>query len=117
MPEDAWMCLLKQDTEYALGPKIPTPKFWIWQSSENGRVLNMRALHSILNMPEYAVNVSCSSSLYLVLNISWVLNMPGFWIRQGSEYEGVTHGSNYATLWLNIIWIECEYAWICLNVC
>ena len=64
MPENAWMCLPKQDTEYALGLKIPMPIFWIWQGSENGRVLNMRALHSVLNMPEYAVNVSCSSSLH-----------------------------------------------------
>ena len=29
------------------------PKFWIAQSSDYGRVLNMQALHSVLNMPEY----------------------------------------------------------------
>ena len=47
--EYAWICL-KRDAEYASGPKYAK----IWQSSEYGRVLNMRALHSILNMPEYA---------------------------------------------------------------
>ena len=40
-------------------PNIPRvlnkSKFCIWQSSEYGRVLNMRALHSVLNMPEYAL--------------------------------------------------------------
>ena len=53
IPEYAWMGLYKQDSEYALGPKYA--KFWIWQSSEYGWVLNMRALHSVLNMPEYAL--------------------------------------------------------------
>ena len=38
------MYLYKQDSEYALRPKY----------SEYGRVLTMRALQSILNMPEYA---------------------------------------------------------------
>ena len=31
------------------------PKFWIWPSSECGKVLNMLALHSVLNMPDYAL--------------------------------------------------------------
>ena len=44
------MCLYKQDSEYALGATCA-----IWQSSEYGRALNMLALHSILNMPEYAL--------------------------------------------------------------
>ena len=41
----AWMCLYKQDSEYALGPKYV-------------KSLNMAgyiALHSIVNMPEYAL--------------------------------------------------------------
>ena len=54
------------------------PKFCIWQSSESGRVLNMQALHSVLNMPEYA---------YL-----------GFSICHYSEYERVTQDSKYATI-------------------
>ena len=53
MPEYAWMCLDKQDSEYALGPKyakiLNIGKFWIWQ------VLNMGALHSVLNMPGYVL--------------------------------------------------------------
>ena len=31
------------------------PKFWISQSFEYGSLLNMRALHSVINMPEYAL--------------------------------------------------------------
>ena len=31
------------------------PKFLIWQSFEHDRVLNMQALHSVFNMPEYVL--------------------------------------------------------------
>ena len=31
------------------------PKFRTWQSSKYARVLTMRMLHSILNMPEYVL--------------------------------------------------------------
>ena len=52
-------------------PQVLTmSQFRIWHNSGYARVLNMRALHSVLNMPEYTQNI--------VLNISWVLNMPGF---------------------------------------
>ena len=37
-----------------------------------------------------------------VLNISWVLNMPGFLIRQSSQYARVTQGCKYGTIWLNM---------------
>ena len=37
-----------------------------------------------------------------VLNIPWVLNMPGFWIWQCSEYANVTQSSKYARIWLCI---------------
>ena len=40
--------------------------------------------------------------LDVVLDISWVLNMPGIWIGQGSEYARLTHGFKYATAWLNM---------------
>ena len=36
--------------------------------------------------------------------ISWVLNMTGFWIWQGSKYARVTQGSKYAL-------IGHEHAW------
>ena len=39
------------------------PKFWIWQSSVRGSVLNMPALHSVLNMPENALT---ELGIYLV---------------------------------------------------
>ena len=43
-------------------PRVPKmPKFWLWQSSEYGRVLNMPMLHSVLNIPEYAWSAECIS--------------------------------------------------------
>ena len=53
----------------------------------------MRALQST----EYA-----RICLGRVLNISWALNMPGFWIWTGPEYARIAQGSKYATTWLNM---------------
>ena len=39
--EYAWMCLNQKDSEYASDPK----------NSEYDKVLNMRALHHVLNIP------------------------------------------------------------------
>ena len=68
--EHAWMCLNKQDSEYALDPKyakiVNMTKFWIWQVSQYG---------SIMQHSEYAIRC-----LGRVLNISCILNAPGFWI-------------------------------------
>ena len=47
---------------------------------------------SVTQRSEYA-----RLSLERLLNISWVQNMPRFWIWQGSEYEKVTHGSKFVT--------------------
>ena len=48
------MCPYKQQGyEYTL--VLNMPKFWIWQSFEYGRILNMLALHSVLDMSEYAL--------------------------------------------------------------
>ena len=53
MPEYAWMCLYKKDSEYASGPKyaiaLNMAKFWIWQGSQYANVT------SILKMLEYAL--------------------------------------------------------------
>ena len=50
MPEFAWMCLYKYDSEYTSGLKyaklLNMAKFWIW------KVLNTRVLHSV---PENAL--------------------------------------------------------------
>ena len=46
-------------------------KLWIWQGSQYVGI-NM-------NMPEYVC-------LDRVVNMSQVLNMPGFWVLQGYEY-------------------------------
>ena len=62
------------------------PKFWLWQSSKYGRVFNMRALLSVLNMPEYAL-------IELWIYLALILNMAG------SEYARVTQSSKHATVW------------------
>ena len=52
------------------------PKFWIWRSSDYGRVLNMRTLYSVLNLLEYALTE------LNILELHRVLNMPQYsWIR------------------------------------
>ena len=48
------MGLNKLDSEYASGPKY-TKLLNMAKFSEYGRVLYMRALHNVLNMPEYAL--------------------------------------------------------------
>ena len=45
-------------------PQVPNiPKFWIWENSDYGKVFNMQALHSILNMlwqsSEYMLGSKC----------------------------------------------------------
>ena len=65
-----------------------------------------------------------------VLNMPLVLNMPGFWIHQSSEYAKVTQGLEFAWVIpkyaciclimfgyvLEICLNMSEYAWICLNM-
>ena len=103
IPEYAWICPYNQDSEYTLGPNyakiLNMAKFWIWQSSEYGRVLYMRVLHSFLNMPEYAL----SFEYILDFKHARILNMAGFWIAR------VTQSSKY-------VLIRHEYAWLCLNL-
>ena len=58
-----WICLNMSECAYInmilyMPLVVNTSNFWIWQNSEYDRVLNMRALHSILNilnMREYAL--------------------------------------------------------------
>ena len=82
MPEYTWMCLNRLDSEYTSGPTyakiLDMIKFWKF------KVLNMQALNARICVDR-------------ALNISWVLNMPGFWIWQGSKYTKATGASNYAT--------------------
>ena len=61
------MCLYKQDSENASDPKYA--RVLNVAFSEYGRVLNM----PVTQRSEYA-----RICLDRVLNISWVLNMPGF---------------------------------------
>ena len=60
MPEYAWMCRYKKDSEYASGPKyaiiLNMAKFWIWQGSQYANVTQRS---------EYA-----RICLYRVLNVS-----------------------------------------------
>ena len=53
MSEYVWMCKYKHDSEYASGPKYV--KTLNMAKLEYGRVLSMGVLHSVLNMPEYAL--------------------------------------------------------------
>ena len=68
MAEYAWMYLDKQDSEYASGPKyakiLNMAKFYIWQGSQYANVLQRSEYPRIC--------------LDKVLNIAWVLNIPGF---------------------------------------
>ena len=92
-----WICLNMPECAYInrilnMPQILNMPKFWLWQCCEYGRVLNMWTLHSILSMPEYALTV---------VNISWALNMPGFWMTGFWIYKSYT-GSKYSTIWLNM---------------
>ena len=80
------MCPNKQDSEYTSGPKYA--KIRIWQGSQ---------YRSVTQRSEYA-----RICLDRVLNISWVLYMPGFLMWQGSEHARVTQGSKHATIWLKM---------------
>ena len=68
MTEYVWICLNKQDFEYALCPKynkcLNMTKFWIWQESQ---------CPTVTQCSEYA-----KMTLDWVLNIFQVLNMPGY---------------------------------------
>ena len=52
--EYAWIGLNKQVLNVTRN--LNMPKFWILQTFEYGRILHMQVLHSILNMPEYALS-------------------------------------------------------------
>ena len=96
------ICLNKQDSECALGPKIRSscPEFWIWQSSEYCRVLNMQALHSNLNMPDYTL-----ISLDSILNTR-ILTMARFWISKKNRIQNI----------LQYDWKCLNRKWICLTM-
>ena len=56
--------------------------------------------------------------IYMFLNMHSVLNIPGFWIYQVSEYAGFTQDSEYAWIIPEYAWkrlIMLEYTWVCLN--
>ena len=88
MTEYAWICLNKEDYEYAFGPKyakiLKMAKFQIWQGSQ---------YVGITQRLEYVW-----ICLDKVLNISWILNMPEFWIWQVSEYAAIWPGSEHHAL-------------------
>ena len=48
MPEYAYISRI-------LSRILDLPKFWVSQNSLYRRVLNLQALHSVLNMPEYVL--------------------------------------------------------------
>ena len=110
------------------------PKFWLWQSSEYGRVLNTQGLHSILNMPEWAI---LEFEYILGSKYASILNMPEWALTEfeyilGSKYASILNILEYAltefeyisgskyTMILNMagFWICMSYAgfWICHNM-
>ena len=102
--EYAWTCLNKQDSKY-------------------GRVLNARALHSVLSMPEYALTgfwiqgFKCASVTkcpeYARICLDWVLNTgfsireryTAFWICQNMPWHSFEYisGFKYART-MNMVW-------------
>ena len=105
IPEYAWICLNKRNSEYASGPKyakiLNMPKIWIWQGSEYS---------SVTQRSEYAI-----ICLDRDLSISRVLYMPEFWIWQGSEYLSVIQCSEYTIIKLKMPALDVnmpEYVWI-----
>ena len=79
-------------------------KFWIKQVFQNA---------SVAQPTEYT-----RICLDGVLNMSWVLNMPGFCFHMGSEFARIIEGSKYVTIWLNMSEQDVnmpEYGWIFNN--
>ena len=72
----------QQDSIYV--SDLNMPNFWIWQSSECGRVVNMRALHSVVNMTEYAM-----IDFWNILGSKYakIHYIAGFWICK--SYTGI----------------------------
>ena len=68
MPEYTWMCLYKLDFVYVLGPKY----------AKICMVLNMRALRSVLNKPEYTLTEFWIH--LIVFKDAKIITMAGFWI-------------------------------------
>ena len=98
MPEYAWMCLNKQDSDYVSRPKyakiLNIPKFWIWTGfsicelytafwiyqnmtwqsfeyildSKYARILNMPVLYRVVNIPQY--DLICLNRTGIWLNMS-----------------------------------------------
>ena len=101
MSEYAWTCLNKHNSECASGPKyakiLNMTKLWTWRGYQ----------YASVTQPTEFVRIC----LGRVLNISWVLNMPGFWILQSSEYARELHRT------LNMLQHDSIYlhrTWICL---
>ena len=106
MPEYAWMCLDKQDSEYASGPKyakiVNMAKFWIW--------------HGFSIWERYTAFWICqrmswqSSEYILSPKYARILNIAGFWICK--SYTGFLIYRSMA----EYVWKGREYASICLNL-
>ena len=75
-------------------------KFWIWQSSEYGRVLKRRTLHTVLNMP-WQSSEYISVSKYARPEYGRILNI--------QKVHKVLNPPQYD-------WIGLNSAWICLNM-
>ena len=99
MSEYAWICLNKQDYALNMHRVLNMLKFWIWQGSQYA---------SVTQPSEYA-----RICLDRVLNISRVLDIPGFWIRHNitQNYKELHRITQELHRILNMP----QCAWICLN--
>ena len=79
MPEYAWMCLNKKDSEYALGGGVVNmPNFWIWHSSGYDRRYTICDRYTAFWISQ---NMSWQSSEYILgSKYARILNMAEFWI-------------------------------------
>ena len=77
MPEYVWICLNKQDSEYACGPKyakiLNATNFWIWQGSQYA---------SVTQRSEYARICLALQRCEYMLGSKYTI----FWI--GNSYTG-----------------------------
>ena len=94
--EYAWVCLYRQNYEYASGPKyakiLNMLKFRIWQDSQYESVTQRSEYAGVTQRSEYAR--ICLDKVLIIM----------FWIWQGSEYE------------LHRLLNISQYDWICLNL-
>ena len=117
MVDYAWICLNKQDSEYASGPKyakiLNIAKLWIWHGSQYtscrqrseyiricldrvlniSRVLNMQELHRILIVPQYGW--ICLNRTSICLKYVWIVDnrLVSEYVSYNTQREATLHST------------------------